>query len=689
MKKLSHEQSKTYRPDIDGLRSIAVLSVLIFHLSPTLLPGGYLGVDIFFVISGYLITNIILRENRQNTFSFTHFYSRRIKRIFPALFFTLFSTTLIATVLLTPVTYQNYMKSGRYASAQISNIFFSRTVDYFDEGFAQQPLLHTWSLGVEEQFYLVWPLIIFIIFTLYKRSTTQQQSTNNESSPTCNINRQLWYCFSSIFVFSAITCVFFAQTNSNLSFYMFYARAFEFCIGAFMVLLHNSSHPIAGNRLVGIIGALLVIFSLVFVNENFLNHSFLQFGVFLPILGSSLLVLTRPEHSVFNRILSKRPFVFIGQISYSLYLVHWPIIIFWKLLKNSSHLSLIDSLLITLLSILLATCMYYFIEKPVRISQIQDRAVLIIGGLMIIIFAVSFDALEDQDTAAWRVTKYNQDFQQEPSLHEPGCIKNENGSLRTYICQETPQDRTPLIALVGDSHVEHYIRPVTAWAKENGYNVKVVGTPGCPMLVGDIAIHSNMSDSHESQCRATLPIFQEKIIKDPNIEYILIAQRFDLFHNGKGFLQTTNRLLSFKEHNGSLVDEHTAYFRQHLIDTVKEIRKQKKDVIILKQIPLLAETKACDWEPVLKKILHLKRECSYDWNFIEEWQQPSVDFVDQLTEEYSIQFFDPLPYFETPIVKQVNIHSNNDHLNRYGALHLTPFFKRDMDQIRKKLSAKE
>ena len=141
-----------------------MLSVFLFHLGPDFLPGGFLGVDVFFVISGYLITGIIVRESLLGTFSFSHFYARRVKRIFPALFVVLLLATLIATFLLTPETYVNYMKSGRYAAAQLSNLFFMQNVDYFEEGFSGQPLLHTWSLGVEEQFYLVWPLIIYLCF---------------------------------------------------------------------------------------------------------------------------------------------------------------------------------------------------------------------------------------------------------------------------------------------------------------------------------------------------------------------------------------------------------------------------------------------------------------------------------------------------------------------------------------------
>ena len=136
---LSRSLGSEYRADIDGVRALAVLSVFLFHLQPDLLPGGFLGVDVFFVISGYLITGIILRQHHQQTFSFLHFYARRIKRIFPALFVVLVLSAIVAIFLLQPETYTNFMKSAHYAAVQLSNFFFSRKVDYFSEGFSRQP----------------------------------------------------------------------------------------------------------------------------------------------------------------------------------------------------------------------------------------------------------------------------------------------------------------------------------------------------------------------------------------------------------------------------------------------------------------------------------------------------------------------------------------------------------------------
>ncbi len=157
-----------YRKDIEGLRALAVISVFLFHLNPKLLPGGFVGVDIFFVISGYLITKIILREIELDQFSFLGFYIRRIRRIFPALFLMFFVSLVMAVLFLGPLDLIWFCKTLKYSLLQISNILFEKKVEYFDAEFDSVPLLHTWSLAVEEQFYLIFPIILTVIFKLKK-----------------------------------------------------------------------------------------------------------------------------------------------------------------------------------------------------------------------------------------------------------------------------------------------------------------------------------------------------------------------------------------------------------------------------------------------------------------------------------------------------------------------------------------
>ncbi len=686
--------ARAYRADIDGMRAFAVLSVFIYHLRPGFLPGGFLGVDVFFVISGYLITGIILREQHLRTFSFAHFYARRVKRIFPALFVLLILSCFVGTFLLVPETYANFMKSGRYASAQLANFFFADHVGYFEEGFAGQPLLHTWSLGVEEQFYLFWPLLIFICFRF---APVSYSADSGEGSPVFNkslraagsgagktrqhVNRQIAFVFLICSLISFSACYFLVEKDYNLAFYMFYTRAVEFCIGGFLVLgVVPVARTKAANSLLGLSGLLLLCYSVIFISEDYLGRSFLPFAVIVPCVGAALIIHANSQDGIINSILATKIPTAIGRISYSLYLYHWPVIIFWKLFSNTNELDMQASLYIILVSFGCATLSYLLVEQPARNAGFRDKQVLLAALLLIIAFSTSFRVLEDFEIASWRISKYGSDHDTSPGEYDPKCQRTWNDGLQIFSCQKTADPVPPIIALVGDSHSPHFLYATTAWARKNGYNVKYLGTSGCPMLLGEVHIQSTINDQHEKTCEVALPLFKTEIVEDPLVEIVLIAQRFDLFYDGKGYLNTT-RAITFKDGKGRVVRDHTGYYEARLSYTVKEIQKTGKKVIILKQVPLMASEEACDWEPRLKKWFLQKRSCDFDTEFTNKWQQPSIDFIDRFARSHQVDVFDPVPYFDGPLQNGINIYRDQDHLNEYGFLFLVPSFAKEMDRI--------
>lgn len=670
---------REYRADIDGIRALAVLSVIIFHINPQLLPGGFLGVDVFFVISGYLITNIILQENHLGTFSFLHFYVRRIKRIFPALFVVLILSSIVATLLLRPEMYVSFMKSARYASAQLSNFFFSQKVDYFSEGFSGQPLLHTWSLGVEEQFYLFWPLLIFICFKLFRSATSL--NINNKH----HMNRMVAVVLLLLSLLSFIACYFLADVNRNLAFYMFYSRAFEFCIGGFLSLhLVHVPKGKTSNWLIGTIGLILLSFSFVFIKEEFLGRSFLQFAVVVPCIGSALIIYADKQKSLVNRILATRLPVSIGKISYSLYLYHWPVIIFWKLFNNTHVVGINAALTIIFISFSLSTLSYFLVEQPSRKASFPDKSVLISAIILIITFAIFFKNIEECSEAPWRIRKYDQTSTVATNRYFPECNKQIEGNLEMYDCTGAEYKNAPVVALIGDSHAPHFLYPLTAWAKSNGYDVKCFSIAACPMLLGDIHVQNVLSPEYEEMCQEGLPIFADKIVGDPNVKLVLIAQRWDLFYNGKGFLNTS-RHITFRDSDGKMVKDHIGYYNEKLSFTVNSIKNERKEVVILKQVPLFGGVSACNWEPRLKKIFAQKRVCTYDTDFIEQWQRPSINFIDAFAETHQLEVFDPARYLKNPLINSINMYSNIDHLNENGFEYLTPYFMEEMDDIMERI----
>ncbi len=685
--------NSVYRADIDGIRAVAVLSVFLFHLHPHLLSGGFLGVDVFFVISGYLITNIILRENHTGNFSFIHFYARRVKRIFPALFVVLFLTGAVATFLLTPETYINFMRSSRYAAAQLANLFFAREVSYFDEGFTGQPLLHTWSLGVEEQFYLFWPLLIFLCFYFFSKKqplTPASGAINNDivqsvsldnAGQLVNGNRKLAWILMFLSILSFGLCYTLAASHHNLAFYMFYARAWEFCVGGFIALrIIPSPKSKISQNLIGAAGLLMLCVSFVFINEDNFGVSFLRFGVILPCVGTALIIHVGGTYGLANQFLASKIPVYIGKISYSLYLYHWPVIILWKIFDNSSELGLGASLGIIAVSLLLSTMSYLFVEQPARKSTSPDWQILVGGCAVIIVFAFSFKQLEPYDLASWRITKATSGSATEEEKLPDGCTMRFLGQVKYFSCDFAEGSEDSAIALVGDSHSPHYFQASVAWAREKGYDLVFLSSPGCPMLLGDVHIKSKIGASQENQCEIALPFFEKYIVGNPRIKLIFIAQRFDLFYNGKGYLRDSWQI-TFKDEEGTILSNHGEYYKDKFGFTVKSIRELGKEVVILKQVPLMKGGNSCNWQPLLKQLLKKEQLCSYDNGFIKRWQEKSVDFIDDLAARHHVAALDPTPFFTTPIQGGVNIYQNQDHLNRYGREYMVEHFGDAMNTI--------
>lgn len=342
-----------YRPEIDGLRAVAVLSVVLFHLGDRVVSGGYVGVDLFFVISGYLITSLIRNQQRRGEFSLVSFYVRRIKRIAPALLAVVFVTVALGYLLLPPGDYELLARSGRWALAGASNFFFRDNTGYFDPQAGTMPLLHTWSLGVEEQFYVVWPGLLIMLVSVFRKSKIPV------------------LVFVSAIVAASLASFFLASAKD--AFYMPYARAWELGLGAIIALLPE----IMGRRFVPL-RKILPWLGLVLIGA-----AMCQFGSAVDIAGNRIVAAAigtgfivfgiEPKTGVY-RILSSSPLVFVGKISYSLYLWHFPAIVFWRyylgeLISVAYVASFIAGITV------LAWLSWRYIEEPCRRAALDWRTV--------------------------------------------------------------------------------------------------------------------------------------------------------------------------------------------------------------------------------------------------------------------------------------------------------------------------
>ena len=332
-----------YRPDIDGLRAIAVLSVVFFHVGFRGFNGGWVGVDVFFVISGFLITRLIRDEIESGSFSFAGFYARRARRLFAAFFFTVVASFIAGSVIFDPVYLQHFAGEVVYALVAASNFFYWLDGGYFGVAEQYKPLLHTWSLAVEEQFYLIWPLTI-VLMLRYAR-------------------RYAWPLLGLAALVSLFVAQYFFELGTERAvFLLLPGRIFEFAIGAMLLWLPGAERR---NERV-LTAALLVGLALIAVAVSRFNTStpFPTVYALIPCLGAALAILGGNARNL-RWVLGNRLMVGIGKISYSLYLVHWPVIVFYSY-HRLAPLNHVEQVLLCVASVAAAALMYQLIEQPFR-----------------------------------------------------------------------------------------------------------------------------------------------------------------------------------------------------------------------------------------------------------------------------------------------------------------------------------
>lgn len=302
-----------YRPDIDGLRAVAVLAVVLFHIEPNWVPGGFVGVDIFFVVSGFLITGIISREQAGGDFSFAQFYRRRVKRIVPALLCVLSATLVIGYLVLLPDDLEQLARSTIASLIFVSNIYFTYALDtsYFADSASLEPLLHLWSLGVEEQFYIFWPIILALA-TRYITSSAAKGLLLTLAIVVSFLSVELFYDLDPMF-----------------QYYMLPGRAGELLLGAAAFYVTQRCPDLSESFcfVLSVVGTTLIVASLVLLSGE---DRFPGIHAVPVTLGVALVLIGGTTKNVVSSALSIRPAIWVGLISYSMYLWHWPILAFLK-----------------------------------------------------------------------------------------------------------------------------------------------------------------------------------------------------------------------------------------------------------------------------------------------------------------------------------------------------------------------
>jgi peptidoglycan/LPS O-acetylase OafA/YrhL len=509
--------------DIDGIRALAVSAVVLFHVHVPGLTGGFVGVDVFFVLSGYLMVGIIYREMLEGSFSTSRFYARRIRRILPALMVLLMVVWAAAQFVLTPRENNTFSLSTITTLLGVSNYQFWAQTNYFSDDSRYNPLLMTWSLGVEEQFYII--ILPIMIYTIG------------------HVRRSLLFPLTLVLCLGSLAFAQYAlvvsrigplPTRSALSFYWLPTRAWELGMGALLVIAeidfsHFSTIKTRWRELSGVAGLAMVIFAVVTYRED--TVPFPGISAVLPCMGS-VLMLAGEGSFVNRRLLSLLPIRLIGLVSYSWYLWHWPLLSLTSV-SLGAPLSLGVAGLVALVSLACAWASYRWVETPLRRStlppQILFRRYAWVVGLMMLpcLLAVATRGFADahppqlgQIEAALEQSKHN------PCLAHDGVTTAD----MSPVCAPDPHGR-PLVVLLGDSHAAALGFGLRDWAREHGEAAWIITKSSCPTLTG-FTRYFAAHPAGGAECAAFNAAAIRNVANDPRVGTVLVTAFWDAGQGG-------------------------------------------------------------------------------------------------------------------------------------------------------------
>jgi len=551
-----------YRADIDGLRAIAVLAVVFYHAGLNYFSGGYVGVDVFFVISGFLITGIIVRELREGKFTLTGFYERRIRRIFPAVFSLILVVILASAFLYNASDFSSISRSAIATTLFSSNMLFWRESGYFEAPSTLKPLLHTWSLAVEEQYYIFFPILMVWVVKFFK-------------------SRFRTVIFVLLLVSFALN-IFGTYQYASAAFYFMPLRAWELFIGSMLALWEPSTPIKTGFRNILSIIGIGAIFASIFIFSD--ETIFPGWAAILPVLGSAFVIFGGMDSQTFIRkFLGSAPLVFIGKISYSLYLWHWPLLVMGKyyLIREMTTVDLIYWLIVTFG---ISTLSWKFIETPFRASEkwstkktftfgmsamaitgLISGVIYINGGFPQRFPSVQTESNEDPERVRWGqcITEHKKEPPTEVSLCTIGADNNQ-----------------PEFLLWGDSHSRAVAPAVNKSASASGVTGYYSAMPGCPPLLG-----IDRQDQFLGSCSTYNDMLIVFLQDHPEIKTVILAGRWSISADGSRFKNEEGATKRQIDVWNNAYGTNAELFDLGLNRTVDKLLEMERKVVIVSGIP--------------------------------------------------------------------------------------------------------
>jgi peptidoglycan/LPS O-acetylase OafA/YrhL len=639
-----------YRPDIDGLRAIAVLAVLLFHLDIPRFSGGFVGVDIFFVISGFLIAALIARELAADRFSLAAFFERRIRRIFPALFAVVIAVTIVGSQLFLPTDFKRLGTSIVATTLFGSNLYFSQQSGYFGSNAAEVPLLHTWSLAVEEQYYIVFPLILAAIYRFRGARYTAP----------------LLLMIAGSFVIS----VWMVRSMPTAAFYLPMSRAWEFLAGA---VLGIGAIPAFGTMrqrsFAAVAGLLLIGWPIVTFSQA---TSFPGLNAVLPVAGSMLLLHAGDRQTFVASLLATAIPRQIGKISYSLYLWHWPIIVFWKY-RTDTQWQPWEYAVVTLASFGSAALSWRFIEQPFRRSHPSGRRTAfryaLVAAGAICAMGVTLSRMQGFPS---RMTPQvvALDAATRAMAHLPETCTGSAPARRRALCAIGTAGVAPSFLLWGDSHANAVLPAFEKAGRSLGLGGRIAFYPACPTLLGldrlDQPARHDCSDFND-QVLATLRTM-------PSITTVFLVSRWGLCANGTRTEGGRPCYLGRRATDRQTFANDRLLFGQGLAATVRTLSAMGKTVVLVAPIP---EFKASVPETLARAALFgtVPDLALRQHEYIERERIVLRDFA-QLRRAFAVKVVYPHDVLCRKgaclaIADGIPLYADDDHLSRAGSLLLT------------------
>ncbi|MFG1463669.1 acyltransferase family protein [Xanthobacter sp. DSM 24535] len=545
-----------YRADIDGIRALAVSLVLVFHAGFSFFPGGFIGVDVFFVISGYLITDNLLQSMKSGTFSILNFYDRRVRRILPA-FLVLIAATLVAGFLiLTPGAYAVLGRSAAFAALGLSNFFFFRNTGYFDGAAEAMPLLHTWSLAVEEQFYLAWPLVLYAAYRGSRRWP-----------------RLLVVVIALAVGLSFALAVQKVAEGAKSAFYLPLGRAWELAIGGALVLARDrlSAIPGALAQALKLAGLALILVPALLLGPT---SSFPGLNALAPVLGAALLILPTRAPTFGARLLALAPLPFIGRISYSLYLWHWPIIVFARQYKNGDPLTTGEAVAALAASVLAAWLSWRFVEQPFRARRFKERTVVLAGSAACLLVAALSFGIYRADGISGRVSAQLEDLGSLTRMWGWECPQHVSldGGPRLCVAGADWASAKTRGIIWGDSHAEHLMHLLDVAGRKTDTAVALLRI--CPAIFSTDGLRRKpvgLPPECERTYRATLAM----LAANPQINLVILASAW-------GFMPDA---VYRREGDPTSLDTGLKLMRDTFLDLAPRLAAPGRRIVLFADIP--------------------------------------------------------------------------------------------------------